>query len=134
MTTPSPITVEFLQPEEAAKVDAALLSSQEKFLTRLAIYALRSLQQISQRTNTPADEITPQQVADWIQDDRTIQDQVDVDASFATFFSNLVVASQKPLVQICQETEQPLADITVEQIIDWFERESKRGLDPGLKS
>ncbi|TVR16342.1 MAG: hypothetical protein EA395_00435, partial [Phormidium sp. GEM2.Bin31] len=121
MTTPSPITVEFLQPDEAAKVDAALLSSQEKFLTRLAIYALRSLQQISETSNTPADEITPEQVADWIQQDPTIQEQVDVDASFATFFSNLVVASQKPLVQICQETEQPLAEITVEQIIDWFE-------------
>ncbi len=134
MTTPSPITVEFLQPEEAAKVDAALLSSQEKFLTRLAIYALRSLQQISQRTNTPADEITPQQVADWIQEDATIQKQVDVDASFATFFSNLVVASQKPLVQISEETNQPLASITVEQIIDWFEQESKRGIDAGLNN
>lgn len=122
------MTVEFLQPDEAAKVDAALLSSQEKFLTRLAIYALRSLQQISQTTQTPAEEITPDQVADWIQQDATIQAQVDVDASFATFFSNLVVASQKPLVQICQETEQPLAQITVEQIIDWFERESKTPL------
>lgn len=126
MTSTPPITVEFLQPEEAAKVDAALLSSQEKFLARLAIYALRSLQQISQATGTPADDITPQQVAAWIHQDDTIQQQVDVDASFATFFSNLVVASQKPLCQISQETGQPINTITVEQIVSWFEQEAKR--------
>lgn len=126
MTNPPPITVEFLQPDEAAKVDSALLSSQEKFLARLAIYALRSLQQISETTGTAANDITPQQVAAWIHNDETIQQQVDIDASFATFFSNLVVASQKPLRQIAEETGQPIDTITIEQIVDWFEREAKR--------
>jgi hypothetical protein len=39
--------MDFLTEDEAIQVDAALLSSKEKFSTRLAIYALRCLKEIA---------------------------------------------------------------------------------------
>ena len=129
MTADRPITVEFLNPEEAAKVDAALLSSQEKFLARVTIYALRSLGQISAERGIDIEEITPDLVAEWVQRDRNIHQQVDMDASFVTFFSNLIVSSLKPLHQISAESGKPIADITIEQVLEWFEREAKRRVE-----
>lgn len=112
---------EFLTAEEAAKVDGALLVTKDKFVARLAIYALRSLQQISRETGKTIEEITPTEVAQWIQKDESIQQQIDLDTNFTQFFSNLVVSSQKPLTQAATETHTPIADLTVEQVIAWFE-------------
>lgn len=113
---------EFLTAEEAAKVDAALLVTKYKFVARLAIYALRSLQQISRETGKAIEEITPEEVAQWVQKDEAIQQQIDLDANFTQFFSNLVVSSQKPLTQAAAQTQTAIADLTVEQVIAWFEQ------------
>jgi hypothetical protein len=116
---------EFLTAEEAAKVDAALLVTKDKFVARLAIYALRSLQQISREMGKAIEEITPTEVAQWIQKDESIQQQIDLDTNFTQFFSNLVVSSQKPLTQAATETNTPIADLTVEKVIAWFEQSAK---------
>ncbi len=123
------MTVEFLQPEEAAQVNAALLSSQEKFLVRVTIYGLRSLRQISEETGLKIEAITPDLVASWIQRDPSIHQQVEVDANFATFFSNLVVSSIQPLRQISEENNTAISELTVEQVIAWYERQAKRRVE-----
>lgn len=116
---------EFLTTEEAAKVDAALLVSKDKFMARLAIYALRSLQQISRETGKPIEAISPEEVAIWVQKDDRLEPKIDLDANFTQFFSNLVVSAQKPLAQAATETQTPIANLTVEQVITWFENQAK---------
>ena len=53
---------QFLTPEESADVDKALLTSSEKFLTRLTISSLRLLKIIAQEQEIAIDELTHQQV------------------------------------------------------------------------
>lgn len=116
---------QFLTPEECSEVDRALLSSQEKFSARLAIYALRVLKQISQEFGLPIESITSEQIGDWMLRDETIQQQIEVDSSFENFFAQLVIASLKPLRQISQEAGSSIETLTVPQVVEWFEREAK---------
>ena len=118
--------MEFLTQEEAVQVDAALLSSKEKFSTRLALYALRCLKQISQEKQIDIESIQPEQIQAWVQQDQTIQQQIELDESFETFFTKLVLSSFNPLKQIALAENQPLQKLTVKQVITWFEQESKR--------
>ncbi len=117
--------MEFLTQEEAIKVDASLLSSKEKFSTRLAIYALRCLKKIAQEDGITVAKITPERITAWIHQDPKIQQQVEIDASFESFFTRLVVSSLKPLKQISQEQEIPVEALTVAQVISWFEKDGK---------
>ena len=116
---------DFLKPEECAEVDMALLSSKEKFSTRLAIYALRVLKQIAGETGRPITEVSNQQVMDWIKNDQSIQQSIQVDASFENFFTNLVVASLRPLKQIAVEGEGAIEQLTVKQVVAWFVKDGK---------
>ncbi|WP_293333079.1 hypothetical protein [Microcoleus sp. CAWBG58] len=115
----------FLTPEECAEVDMALLSSKEKFSARLAIYALRVLKQIAGETGLAVAEVSNQQVMDWVRNDESIQQSIQVDASFENFFTNLVVASLRPLRQIAAESEGAIEQLTVKQVVAWFEKDAK---------
>lgn len=64
---------QFLTPEESADVDAALLSSSEKFLTRLTISSLRLLKTIAADTGVPIEELTHQQAIAWFEADSKIR-------------------------------------------------------------
>jgi hypothetical protein len=64
---PQPI---YLTPEESARVDAALLTSHEKFRARLSISALRLLQQIAAETGVSTDDLTPTQIIAWMEVNR----------------------------------------------------------------
>lgn len=75
-------TTQFLSAEESAKVDAALLSSPEKFLTRLTISSLRVLQQIAKENNIPIEELNAQQIIAWFEKDGKIRRQDGVEAAF----------------------------------------------------
>ncbi len=116
---------EFLTPEESAQVDGALLTSKKKFSTRLAIYALRCLRQIAEETDLAPEEIPSEQITTWIQKDENIKQQLEVDASFENFFTRLVMSSLGPLKQVSQEFGVPLQDLTVQQVVKWFEKEGK---------
>ncbi|MGB3514615.1 MAG: hypothetical protein WBA93_36475 [Microcoleaceae cyanobacterium] len=118
-------SMEFLTAEESAQVDGALLTSKQKFSTRLAIYALRCLRQIGAETGLAAEEISPEQVTAWIAKDESIQQQLDVDASFENFFTRLVMSSLRPLKQVSQEVGVPVEELTVQQVVQWFEKEGK---------
>ena len=75
-------TTQFLSLEESAKVDAALLSSPEKFLTRLTISSLRVLKQIAKENNVAVEELTPQQIVAWFEKDGKIRREEGVEAAF----------------------------------------------------
>ncbi|MEY3334769.1 MAG: hypothetical protein RLZZ176_3072, partial [Cyanobacteriota bacterium] len=55
--SPNQSSTEFLTADESAQVDAALLSSPEKFLTRLTISSLRILQHIAKEYHIPIEEL-----------------------------------------------------------------------------
>ncbi|MDX2229305.1 MAG: hypothetical protein NW220_06690 [Leptolyngbyaceae cyanobacterium bins.349] len=129
-------TINFLTPEECAEVDKALLTSHDKFTTRVAIYALRSLKAIAKQENVAIADLQPQQIEDWIYQDDSLQDSNDIgdnnpsSRQFHQFFSNLVISSTKPLNHAAQEFHVTVEDLTVRQLIQWFETEARKRLHP----
>ena len=75
-------TTQFLSLEESAKVDAALLSSPDKFLTRLTISSLRVLQEIAKENSIAVEELTTQQIIAWFEKDSKIRREKGVEAAF----------------------------------------------------
>ncbi|WP_414582040.1 hypothetical protein [Scytonema sp. PCC 10023] len=75
-------TTQFLTLEESAKVDAALLSSPEKFLTRLTISSLRLLKQIAQDYEVKIEDLTSQQVIAWFEKDGKIRREQGIEAAY----------------------------------------------------
>lgn len=129
----SPIGDNFLTQEEAASVDAALLTSRDKFTTRVAIYSLRVLKNIAQQQQTAIAQISPHQVQDWVQQDETIMQSqapgLETDAGFVQFFSRIVLSSLKPLNKVAADQNIPLEDVTPDHVIQWFEREAKKRIE-----
>ncbi len=73
---------QFLTFEESAKVDAALLSSHEKFLTRLTISSLKLLKHIAAENGVNIEDLTPQQVLTWFEKDGKIRREQGIDAAY----------------------------------------------------
>jgi hypothetical protein len=117
---------EFLTPEECAEVDKALLTSREKFSARVAVYALRSLKQIAQANGVSIVQLEPQQIEAWVYQDESLQ--TGIDHEFRQFFSQLVIASMKPLRQIAAAADVPIEAIELAQVINWFEQQAKLNL------
>lgn len=118
---------EFLTPAECAAVDQALMTSHDKFATRVAIYALRSLKQIAQKNQTAIATLETSQIQTWVAQDQSLQGGIDQE--FRQFFSQLVISSLKPLQQIAQAADLAIEDLTVAQVVKWFEQEAKLKLE-----
>lgn len=71
---------QYLTPEESADVEAALLSSSEKFLTRLTISSQRLLQAIAQDNQVTIAELTPKQIIQWFENDSKVKREQGSDA------------------------------------------------------
>ncbi len=82
MVNPQQSSMQFLSAEESGDVDKALLSSSEKFLTRLTISSLRLLKQIAKDTDVTIEELTHQQVVDWFENDGKIRREQGIEAAF----------------------------------------------------
>jgi hypothetical protein len=63
----------YLTHAEAVEVDKALLSTHEKFLTRITISSLRMLQQIAEHEQVKVEELTPQQIIKWFERDAELK-------------------------------------------------------------
>ncbi|MBF2051167.1 MAG: hypothetical protein IGS54_28035 [Elainella sp. C42_A2020_010] len=122
---------EFLTFEEVAEVDKALLTAQDKFLARVALYSLRVLKQIAEVENLPVGAVTDQQIAEWIAEDATLRQVIGSDASFQNFFTQIVLSSLKQLQQISHDTGVMLDSLTIPQVVGWFEQDAKRRLEQG---
>ncbi|BAZ07223.1 hypothetical protein [Calothrix sp. NIES-3974] len=75
-------TVQFLTPEESGQVDAALLSSPEKFLTRITISSLRVLIHIAKENQVAVEDLTPKQIISWFEKDGKIRREQGTEAAF----------------------------------------------------
>mgnify|MGYP007128964164 CR=1 FL=1 len=80
--SPDQSSTEFLTADESAQVDAALLSSPEKFLTRLTISSLRILQHIAKEYHIPIEELTAKQIITWFEIDAKLRREKGVEESF----------------------------------------------------
>ncbi|YAF98612.1 MAG: hypothetical protein AB3A66_13565 [Nodularia sp. CChRGM 3473] len=81
-TQPQQPSTQFLTLEESAKVDAALLSSSEKFLTRLTISSLKLLKHIAQEYGLAIEDLTTQQLIAWFEKDAKVKREQGLEASF----------------------------------------------------
>ncbi|NEO83670.1 MAG: hypothetical protein F6J87_05335 [Spirulina sp. SIO3F2] len=79
--TPNPPGQDYLTPAESAAVDAALLSTPEKFLTRLTISSWRVLLRIAQDQNVAIEALTPEQIIAWFEQDSKTRREQGVDAA-----------------------------------------------------
>jgi hypothetical protein len=113
---------------EMVEVDRALLSTQDKFLARVAIYSLQSLKDIAAITGQTIEEISPQQVLTWVEQDNSVQQEVVDKEAFQMFFTQLVMSSLKPLSRIAADEGVAIADLTIPQVIAWFEQDAKQRL------
>lgn len=64
---------QFMTPEESIEVEKALLTSEEKFLTRLTISSLRMLKIIAQDLDIKLEDLTSQQIITWMEKDSKIR-------------------------------------------------------------
>ncbi|MEO1352663.1 MAG: hypothetical protein AAFW84_28345 [Cyanobacteria bacterium J06635_15] len=74
-------TVQFLTPEESAEVDKALMTSPEKFLTRLTISTAKLLKVISKDLDTPVEALTAKQIIEFFEKDAKLKQEKGVSAS-----------------------------------------------------
>ncbi|TVP65227.1 MAG: hypothetical protein EA343_03730 [Nodularia sp. (in: Bacteria)] len=79
---PQQPTTQFLSLEESAKVDAALLSSSEKFLTRITISSLKVLKHIAQEYGVAMEDLTTQQLITWFEKDAKLKREQGIEASY----------------------------------------------------
>jgi len=116
---------QFLTHDEAVLVDAALLTSQEKFTTRVAIYSLRTLKRIAEESGEAIATLSTDRILAWIEQDVTEQQETAINTEFTQFFARLVVSSLNPLRQASAETGTTLETLSLHQVIAWFEHQSK---------
>jgi hypothetical protein len=72
---------QFLSPDESSDVDAARLTSPEKFLTRLTISSLRLLIVIARDTGVSPEDLSHKQVISWFEKDSTVRREQGIDAA-----------------------------------------------------
>ncbi len=73
---------EFLTLEEAHLIDAALLSTMEKFMTRITVSSWRILNHIAAVYNVSTEALTPPQIIQWMEQDAQIRRDVGAGQSF----------------------------------------------------
>ncbi|BAW96588.1 hypothetical protein NIES970_15210 [[Synechococcus] sp. NIES-970] len=66
---------QFLTPDESLDVDAAQLTSPEKFLTRLTISSQRLLGIIAQDLDCSIEQLSHQQIIQWFEKDAKIRQE-----------------------------------------------------------
>lgn len=63
----------YLSQSEAIDVEAALLSTHEKFLARITISSLRLLQQIAEEEQVKVEDLTTPQIIKWFEQDAELK-------------------------------------------------------------
>jgi hypothetical protein len=63
----------YLSQSEAIDVEAALLSTHEKFLARITISSLRLLQQIAEEEQVKVEDLTTPQIIKWFERDAELK-------------------------------------------------------------
>lgn len=119
-------TPEFLTREECLEIDQSMLPARDRFSARVAVYAMRSLRQVSAEEGVAIEDLNAQQVGNWISRDPSLSEERGFDGSFKGFFLQLVMASMRPLRAMSQEYDTPIESLTIPQVVAWFKREADR--------
>ncbi len=77
-----PQSSQFLTLEDSAQVDAALLASNEKFLTRLTVSSLNLLKHIAQEYAVNIEDLTTRQIIAWFEKDSKIRRERGSDSAY----------------------------------------------------
>ncbi|MGB2924275.1 MAG: hypothetical protein WBB82_03160 [Limnothrix sp.] len=72
---------QFLTTEESLSVDAALLTSPEKFLARLTISSQRLLMMIAKDLDCKVEDLSYQQIIQWFEKDSKIRREEGAEAA-----------------------------------------------------
>ncbi|MFK8186078.1 MAG: hypothetical protein AB8B99_22100 [Phormidesmis sp.] len=75
------MSLQFLTPEESAAVDAALLTTPEKFLTRLTLSTGKLLVYIAKDVGVTVESLTNEQIIAWFEADSKRKQTEGVEAS-----------------------------------------------------
>lgn len=75
------MSLQFLTAEESAAVDAALLTTPEKFLTRLTLSTGKLLLYIAKDLDTSVEALTNKQIISWFEADSKRKQQEGIEAS-----------------------------------------------------
>lgn len=75
------MSLQFLTPEESAAVDAALLTTPEKFLTRITLSTAKLLGYIAKDIGKPVEELSNEQIIAWFEADSKRKQKEGVEAS-----------------------------------------------------
>ncbi|MEG3931460.1 hypothetical protein QT990_09430 [Microcoleus sp. T3_B1] len=59
---------------------------------------------------------------------------IELDASFENFFTNLVIASLRPLRQMATESGGAIEQLTVKQVVAWFVKDGKIPTEQGTEA
>ncbi|GBO54379.1 hypothetical protein APA_2327 [Pseudanabaena sp. lw0831] len=145
--------IQFLTLAEAHAIDGAMLSTMEKFMTRITISSMRIITKIAQELNIHAEEIGTSQIVQWIEHDSQMRKEQGEDAAFLKwtsphpdldfedtrqdevtpanlsshekFLTRMVISAMSALVAIAKDYSAHIEDLTVAQIISWVERDAK---------
>jgi hypothetical protein len=82
MNQPIQPGTQFLSAEESGKVDGALLTSPEKFLTRITISSMRVLKHIAEEHSVAIEDLTVEQIINWFEKDSKIRREQGIEAAY----------------------------------------------------
>jgi hypothetical protein len=161
MTTPQD-PIQFLTLDEAHVVNGAMLSTMEKFMTRITISSMRIIAKIAQELDIHAEDIEASQIVKWIEHDSRIRREQGENAAFLKwtsphpdldfedtrqdevtpanlsshekFLTRMVISAMSTLVAIAKDHSAHIEDLTVAQIISWVERDAKVKREHGIEA
>ena len=161
MTIPQ-APIQFLTLAEAHAIDGAILSTMEKFMTRITISSMRIIVKIAQDLKIHAEELAASQIVQWIEHDSQIRKEQGEDAAFLKwtsphpdldfedtrqdevtpaklsshekFLTRMVISAMQTLVAIAKDYSAHIEDLTAAQIISWVERDAKVKCEQGIEA
>lgn len=124
---------QLLTVEESAQVDAALMTSQDRFSTRMAIYALRVIRSIAQAQGMRVEAVGRAEIQHFLAADESMQAAIaaqgmELDPGFERFWTQLILSALRPLNEAAAIAGHDLETLSLENVIAWFEQQSKAKL------
>lgn len=144
--------IQFLTLEEVQQIDRTTLSSMDKFMARITVSALRIIIKIAEDLQVHGEELSPEQIVQWIENDSLKRRELGEDAAFLKwnssqpdldfedsrqdqvtsahlsghekFLTRMVISATQTLQAIAKDRSSHVKDLTIEQIILWTERSS----------
>jgi hypothetical protein len=145
--------IQFLTLDEAHAINGAMLSTMDKFMTRITVSSMRIINKISEELKVHSEEIAPSQIVNWIEHDSQIRKTQGEDAAFLKwasphpdldfedtrqdvvtganlsshekFLTRMVISALSELGAIAKDYSVHIEDLSVTQIIIWMERNAK---------